>query len=41
MDEEKHLVQDDTSEQWMIDHPEEFAELEKRFQEMHKKEKNA
>lgn len=36
MNGESYLIQDDTSEQWAADHPEEFEELEKRFEEMHK-----
>ena len=37
MNDENYLIQDDTAEQWKSDHPEEYAELEKKFQEMYGK----
>ena len=36
MTDEIYLIQDDTAEQWKKDNPEEYAELERKFQEMHK-----
>lgn len=36
MTDEKYMVQDDTAEQWKKENPEEFLELERRFQELHK-----
>ena len=35
MNEEKYLIQDDSSEHWKTEHPEEFSELEKKFNEMY------
>ncbi len=36
MDDEKYMECDDTAEHWKAAHPEEYVELEQRYQELNK-----